>query len=75
MACSAAEGIPASAHDLLGALHSVPGGMRTSLQEDLAAGRPSELDAIGGALLRAGARHGFPTPALARIVVTLGSNA
>ncbi|ERK70236.1 hypothetical protein N136_03441, partial [Leifsonia aquatica ATCC 14665] len=33
----------------------------------------SELDAIGGALLRIGERHGVPTPAIARIVAALGS--
>ncbi|WP_426626307.1 ketopantoate reductase family protein [Leifsonia sp. McL0607] len=52
VACSVAEGVPISALDLVRALHSVPGGLRTSLQEDLAADRPSELDALGGALLR-----------------------
>lgn len=75
VACSTAEGVPASGLDLVRALHSVPGGMRTSLQEDLAADRPTELDALGGALLRVGERHGIPTPALRRIVAALGSNA
>ncbi|CAM5286532.1 ketopantoate reductase family protein [Leifsonia shinshuensis] len=75
VACSTAEGVPASALDLVRVLHSVPGGMRTSLQEDLADGHPNELDALGGALLRIGARHGVPTPAIARIVAALGSNA
>ena len=42
--------------------------MRTSLQEDLAAGAPSELDALGGALLRVGEPHGIPTPAVSSIV-------
>ncbi|KQR52707.1 hypothetical protein ASF88_14530 [Leifsonia sp. Leaf336] len=75
VACSTDEGVPTSSLDLVRALHSVPGGLRTSLQEDLAADRPSELDALGGALLRVGARHGIPTPAIARIVTALGSNA
>ena len=75
VACSTAEGVPTSSLDLVRALHSVPGGLRTSLQEDLAADRPSELDALGGALLRVGARHRIPTPAIARIVTALGSNA
>lgn len=72
VACSAAEGVPVSELDLVRALHSVPGGLRTSLQEDLAADRPSELDALGGALLRVGERHGVATPAIARIVAALG---
>lgn len=75
VACSGAEGVPASELELVRALRSVPGGMRTSLQEDLAADAPSELDALGGALLRIGERHGIPTPALSRIVTALGSNA
>lgn len=75
VACSGAEGVPASELDLVRALRSVPGGMRTSLQEDLAAGAPSELDALGGALLRVGERHGIPLPALSRILTALGSNA
>ena len=73
VACSTAEGVPASALDLVKTVHSVPGGMRTSLQEDLAADAPSELDALGGALLRIGEAHGIPTPATARIVTALGS--
>lgn len=73
VACSAAEGVPVAEADLVRALRSVPGGMRTSLQEDLAAGAPSELDALGGALLRVGERHGIPTPAIARIVAALSA--
>lgn len=73
VACSAAEGVPVSTLDLARVLGTVPAGMRTSLQEDLAAGAPDELDAIGGALLRIGERDGVPTPAIARIVAALGS--
>ena len=37
----------------------------SSLARDVAAGRPPELDAIAGAVLRAGERHGIPTPTVA----------
>jgi 2-dehydropantoate 2-reductase len=40
----------------------------SSMARDLFAGRPLELDAIGGAVLRAGARHGIETPTVARLV-------
>jgi 2-dehydropantoate 2-reductase len=50
-----------------------PAGMKTSMQRDAEAGRPIELDAIGGAVLRAGQRHGVPTPVTARIVAQLAS--
>jgi len=48
-----------------------PGGMRSSMQKDIAAGRRPELDAIAGPILRGGQRHGIPVPAtdeLARLV-------
>jgi 2-dehydropantoate 2-reductase len=37
----------------------LPPGMRSSMQKDVAAGRPLELDAIGGAIVRGGQRHGI----------------
>jgi 2-dehydropantoate 2-reductase len=33
-----------------------------SLHADRAAGRPTEIDARNGAIVRIGARHGIPTP-------------
>jgi 2-dehydropantoate 2-reductase len=39
------------------------GDMRTSMQKDLEAGRPLELDAIGGPIVRGGRRHDIATPA------------
>lgn len=71
VACSNASEVPASTLQLVEILAGVPGGMRTSLQEDLAAGAPNELDALGGALLRIGAANGIPTPAVERIVSAL----
>ena len=38
------------------------------MQKDRAAGRPLELDAIGGAILRAAARHGLDAPATQELV-------
>jgi 2-dehydropantoate 2-reductase len=53
------------AHDTLG----------SSMQRDVAAGRPPELDAIPGAILRAGARHGLACPTIERLVVTIAARA
>ncbi len=47
-----------AAHETLG----------SSMQRDIAAGREPELDAIPGAVLRAGARHGIPCPTIERLV-------
>jgi 2-dehydropantoate 2-reductase len=41
------------------------------MQKDAAAGRPIELDAIGGTILRAADRAGTQAPATARLVADL----
>ncbi|HKY76860.1 MAG TPA: ketopantoate reductase C-terminal domain-containing protein, partial [Acidimicrobiia bacterium] len=51
---------------------SVPETMQSSMQHDAVAGNPLELDAIGGAVLRASARTGIPTPITQRLVGELG---
>ncbi len=53
------------AHDTLG----------SSMARDIAAGRPPELDAIPGAILRAAARHGLACPTIERLVVTIAARA
>lgn len=45
-----------------GLLEFQGGEMRTSMQKDFDAGRPLELDAIGGAIVRAGRRQRIGTP-------------
>ena len=44
------------------------GEMRTSMQKDFDAGRPLELDAIAGPIIRGGKRHGIATPATEELV-------
>jgi 2-dehydropantoate 2-reductase len=43
----------------------------TSMYFDRLAGRPLEIDALTGAVVAAGERHGLPTP-LNRLLLTLG---
>jgi 2-dehydropantoate 2-reductase len=47
----------------------------SSMQRDIAAGREPELDAIAGAVLRAGKRHGIPCPTIARLSETIARRA
>jgi 2-dehydropantoate 2-reductase len=47
---------------------SLPTAMRSSMQRDAEAGNPTELEAIGGAVLRAADRHGIDVPVTRRIV-------
>ena len=62
-AVAAREGATLDAGRIRETVASLPAGMRSSMQKDLAAGLPLELDAIGGPIVRLGAAHGIPTPA------------
>jgi 2-dehydropantoate 2-reductase len=52
-------------------LDRIPDAMRSSMQKDAEAGRPVELDAIGGTILRAAERAGTEAPVTARLVAEL----
>jgi 2-dehydropantoate 2-reductase len=77
-ACAAgrAEGAldvdPATAIAELELAHATLG---SSMQRDIAAGRPPELDAIPGAVLRAAARHGLQCPTIERLVALIAARA
>jgi len=47
----------------LGNIGKLPPQMRSSMQKDVAAGRPPELDAIAGPILRGAEKHGLPSSA------------
>src|SRR6184192_609999 len=53
----------------------MPSGMRSSMQKDLAAGRPLELDAIGGAIVRGGERHGVDVSTTAALIAVIRAKA
>ncbi|MEV6111597.1 2-dehydropantoate 2-reductase [Streptomyces sp. NPDC052109] len=64
-------GAPTDPARALARYDAFPPGAKSSMQRDAEAGRPLELDAIGGALLRAADRHGVPVPVTARLVAEL----
>jgi 2-dehydropantoate 2-reductase len=68
-----ADGVDLDEAATLAILERVPDAMRSSMQKDAAAGRPIELDAIGGAVLRAAERGGTDAPVTARLVADLRS--
>ncbi|MET7379328.1 2-dehydropantoate 2-reductase [Streptomyces sp. NPDC005526] len=70
-AVSRACGGPSDPARALARYDTFPPHMKSSMQRDAEAGRPLELDAIGGALLRAAERHGLPVPVTARLVAEL----
>jgi 2-dehydropantoate 2-reductase len=68
-----ADGVDLDEAATLAILERVPDAMRSSMQKDAAAGRPIELDAIGGAVLRGAERAGTEAPVTARLVADLRS--
>jgi 2-dehydropantoate 2-reductase len=65
---AAAEGVRIDPVANLAFIEKAPDTMETSMQRDQAAGRPIELDALGGALLRRAAKAGIQVPVTERIV-------
>ena len=66
-AVAAADGASVDPVATRAELDAMPYGSTSSLQRDVRAGRPTELDAIAGAVLRAGERHGVATPETAAL--------
>ena len=67
-AVARAEGAAVSADDVMGFFDAIPTGMKSSMQRDAESGRRLELDAIGGAVVRAGDRHHIAVPVISRYV-------
>ncbi|MFD0337253.1 ketopantoate reductase family protein [Streptomyces sp. NPDC127117] len=74
-AVAQAAGAPVTTDTVLSFFDRAPHTMKSSMQRDVEAGRPFELDAIGGAVLRAGAAHGIETPVTARLVAEVAHQA
>ncbi|SDC80757.1 2-dehydropantoate 2-reductase [Geodermatophilus telluris] len=72
-AVAGAEGAPTDAEQVVTFFDGVPAAMRSSMQRDAEAGRPTELDAIGGAVVRAARRHGIAVPVTDRYVAELSA--
>jgi 2-dehydropantoate 2-reductase len=72
VAVANAEGAGLDAGAIVAELRGLGDAASSSLRADVAAGRPDhELDAIGGAVLRAAARHGLPVPRTADLVARI----
>lgn len=72
-AVAQAEGASIPAGDPLGELTAAHDTLGSSMQRDIAAGRPPELDAIPGSVLRAAAHHGIECPTIERLVATIAA--
>ncbi|MGN6188672.1 MAG: ketopantoate reductase family protein [Conexibacter sp.] len=74
-AVAAAEGAEIAPAVVFGEFEVLHDGFGTSMQRDVAAGREPELDAIAGAVLRAGARHGIACPTIAALAERIAARA
>ena len=72
-AVAAAEGVSVDTAAMMKLVDGGPAAMETSMLRDQVAGRPLEIDAIGGALLRRARKAGVPVPVTTRIVTELAS--
>ncbi|WP_240110091.1 ketopantoate reductase family protein [Streptomyces sp. MUM 203J] len=70
-AVGAAAGVPTDVEAIMGRYEAFPAAAKSSMQRDAEAGRPLELDAIGGAVVRAAGRHGVAVPVVAGLVEAL----
>jgi 2-dehydropantoate 2-reductase len=70
-AVAIAEGARVNADTGLALIEKLPAPMRSSMQKDVAQGKPPELDAIGGPIVRGGARHGIPVPVTRGLIAAI----
>lgn len=68
VAAARGDGVVIDPDRTIAQIESTPPGVRSSMQKDREAGRPTEVDAIGGAVLRAAARHGLDAPTTRALV-------
>jgi 2-dehydropantoate 2-reductase len=74
-AVARAEGATIDPAAPLAELEEAHAELGSSMQRDIAAGREPELDAIAGAVLRAGKRHGIECPTIARLSLQIAERA
>lgn len=71
VAVARAEGAPLEPDAILAEIAALEEGQRSSMARDVEGGREPELDAIVGAVLRAGARHGVPAPTVEQLAAAI----
>jgi 2-dehydropantoate 2-reductase len=72
-AIARADGVAIDPAGILRVIDIAPDAFETSMQRDQAAGRPLELDALGGALLRRAETAGIEAPVTRRLVEEIAS--
>jgi 2-dehydropantoate 2-reductase len=70
-----ASGAEVNATQIQSVFEGVPPAMRSSMQKDVAAGRQLELDAIGGPIVRGGARYGIDVSTTSSLMTAIRAKA
>jgi 2-dehydropantoate 2-reductase len=70
-AVGVAEGAKLDANAVIAGVMKMPGNMRSSMQKDVEQGKPPELDAIAGPILRGGEKHLIEVPATKELVAAV----
>ena len=70
-AVATAEGANINADAVIAGVMKMPGTMRSSMQKDVEAHNPPELDAIAGPILRGAKKHGIEIPATKELVAAV----
>lgn len=70
-AVGTASGTPLNASVIIQFLDKTPPGGRSSMQKDVAAGNPPELDGIAGPILRRAEEHGIDVPVTRELVAMI----
>jgi 2-dehydropantoate 2-reductase len=70
-AVAVASGADVDVAQGLRAVRALPAALRSSMQKDVAAGAPPELDAIGGPIVRGGERHGVDVSTTAGLMAAI----
>ncbi len=73
-AVAKASGAEIDKAKLQAVFESMPPGMRSSMQKDVAAKRQLELDAIGGPIVRGGQRYGIDVPTTVELIDKIQSS-
>jgi 2-dehydropantoate 2-reductase len=79
-AVAIAEGAKIDVAAVIASVMKMPANMRSSMQKDVEQGKPPELDAIAGPILRGAQKHGIDVPTVKKLVaavekkVTVGSS-
>ncbi len=74
-AVAMAEGAKIDVEAMVAGVMKMPGNMRSSMQKDVEQGKPPELDAIAGPILRGARRHGIDVPGTKELVAAVEQKA